>query len=85
MAENHHDTEDRADYSAERKHRRWPDLVTLTVGVATLFLAALLLSDGTAYLLVINARWVLAGGAILVGLVLLIGGSRRGLMRRKRR
>lgn len=82
MAE-HYDTEDRVETSA-RAERRWPDLVTLTVGIATLFVSAFVLSDGSTWLPVIDARWVLAGGATLVGLVLLLGGSFRGRLRRRR-
>jgi hypothetical protein len=81
----YHDTENHADDSVDEVRRRWPDLVTLTIGIATLFVAAFVLSDGTTWLPVFDARWVLAGGATLVGLVLLLGGSFRGKVRRRRR
>jgi hypothetical protein len=72
-----------AEYSDETKvESRRPDLLTLIAGVATLLVSAYVLTDGALWLPSIDPRWLLAGGAMLVGL-LLLGSSLRG-SRRKR-
>ena len=51
--------------------RRGVDVFTLIVGVATLLISAYFLSDGASWLPPFDFRWVIAGGAVLVGLMLL--------------
>jgi hypothetical protein len=46
------------------------DVFTLIVGVATLLISAYVLSDGASWLPHIDFRWVIAGGAVFVGLLL---------------
>ncbi|NKQ58140.1 hypothetical protein HFP15_35305 [Amycolatopsis sp. K13G38] len=57
--------------------RRGVDIFTLIVGIATLFVSAYVLSDGVSWLPSVDWRWVLAGGAVLIG-VLMLGASLRG-------
>lgn len=57
--------------------RRGPDLLTLFAGIATLLMAAYVLSDGETWLPSFDPRWLLAGGAVLVGLLLLGSSVRR--------
>lgn len=47
------------------------DVFTLIVGVATLLISAYVLSDGASWLPEFDFRWVVAGGAVFVGLMLL--------------
>jgi len=62
--------------------RRWPDLFTMLVGLATLFASAYVLTDGRVWVPTVDPRWLLAGGAGLVGLLMLASSLRGG--RRKR-
>jgi hypothetical protein len=62
--------------------RRGPDLFTLLVGVATLLVSTYVLTDGALWFPDLDARWLIAGGALLVGLFLLAGSLRGN--RRKR-
>lgn len=57
--------------------RRGPDLLTLIVGLAALVVSAYVLSDGALWVPEIDARWVLAGGALTVGIVMLSASLRR--------
>ena len=68
--------------SAERDKRRRPDLLPLLAGIASLLVSAYVLTDGAIWLPILNPRWLLAGGAMLVGL-LLLGGSMRGKRRKQ--
>lgn len=61
----------------EQRSRRGVDLFTLLAGVATLLISAYVLSDGDSWLPSFDLRWILAGGAVLVG-VLMLGASMRG-------
>jgi hypothetical protein len=67
-----------------RPRRRGPDPLALLVGLATLAMAVFAFVGELPDLSFVDARWVLAGGAALVGLVLLVGnlrgrsGGRRG-------
>ncbi len=61
----------------EQGKRRGVDLFTLLAGVATLLISAYVLSDGDSWLPSFDLRWILAGGAVLVG-VLMLGASMRG-------
>ena len=66
--------------SAAPVRRRGVDVFTLIVGVATLLISAYVLSDGASWLPRFDFRWVIAGGAVFVGL-LLLGASFRGKRR----
>jgi hypothetical protein len=57
--------------------RKRPDLLTLFAGIATLLMAAYVLTDGRIWLPTFDPRWLLAGGAVLVGLLLLGSSVRR--------
>lgn len=57
--------------------RRGFDPFALVVGLGALFVAAVGLSGNTSWLAVIDPRWLLAGGAVLVGVLLLVGTLRR--------
>jgi hypothetical protein len=60
--------------TAERKRL---DLITLFAGLAALVMAAYVLTDGKTWLPSFDPRWLLAGGAVLVGLLLLGTSVRR--------
>ncbi len=55
------------------------DVITLIFGVATLLVSAYVLSDGASWLPSFDFRWVVAGGAVFVGVLLLTAsfGSKR--------
>jgi len=57
------------------------DVFTLIMGVATLLVSAYVLSDGASWLPSFDFRWVVAGGAVFVGLMLL--GASFGSKRRR--
>jgi hypothetical protein len=65
--------------TAER--RRFPDPLALIVGLVTLVVSAYALSDGAFDLPGIDPRWLIGGGALFVGLMLL-GASLRPNRRR---
>jgi hypothetical protein len=66
-----------AEHDTERQvERRRPDLITLLVGVATLVVSAYVLTDGALWVPSIDPRWLLAGGALVVGLFLLVASVR---------
>lgn len=56
--------------------RRGPDLLTLAAGLGALGISVGALLGGIGWLPGVDARWVLAAVAILVGLVLVIGSIR---------
>lgn len=62
--------------TGQRPQRRGVDVFTLLLGVATLLVSAYVLTDGAHWLPSFDLRWVLAGGAILVG-ALMLGASMR--------
>jgi hypothetical protein len=68
------DSENTTDKTTERKR---PDLLTLFAGLAALVMAAYVLTDGKTWLPSFDPRWLLAGGAVLVGLLLLGTSVRR--------
>lgn len=72
MAENPY----RHDGTGQRPGRRRVDVFTLVLGLATLLVSGYVLSDGAGWLPSFDLRWVLAGGAVLVG-VLMLGASMR--------
>ncbi len=60
---------------AEREsevRRRGPDLLTLIAGIGTLLVSAYVLTDGALWIPSLDPRWLLAGGALVVGLALLM-------------
>ncbi|RSM68126.1 hypothetical protein DMH04_47395 [Kibdelosporangium aridum] len=61
----------------EKTERKRVDLLTLFAGLATLLLSAYVLTDGQTWLPSFDPRWLLAGGAVLVGLLLLGSSVRR--------
>ncbi|WP_309115171.1 hypothetical protein [Saccharothrix sp.] len=61
----------------EVQEKRGVDVVGLVFGVAALVAAAYMLSDGAAWPDFLDLRWVLAGGAMVIGLGLLAGSARR--------
>ena len=60
--------------------RRGFDPLTLVAGIGTLLVSAYVLSDGASWLPAFDVRWVLAGGAMLIG-VLMVAASLRGKRR----
>lgn len=54
-----------------RARRRFPDPVGLIVGLITLVISAYALSDGAVDLPSADPRWLIAGVALFVGLMLL--------------
>lgn len=65
----------------ERRRRRFPDPVNLVVGLLTLAMAGYVLSDGRWNLPDVDPRWAVAGGALLIGLLLLGASVRPGRRR----
>lgn len=65
------------------ERRRFPDPVTMVFGLITLVVSAYVLSDGAFDLPGIDPRWLIGGGALFVGLMLL-GASLRPNRRRNR-
>ncbi|WP_328606282.1 hypothetical protein OG943_41140 [Amycolatopsis sp. NBC_00345] len=59
-----------------RPARRGVDVFSLIVGLVTLLVSAYVLSDGASWMPTFDFRWILAGGAVFVG-VLLLGASFR--------
>jgi len=50
---------------------RFPDAWSLIIGLVTLVVSAYALSDGAVDLPTADPRWLIAGGALFVGLMLL--------------
>ena len=61
---------------APEVRRRGPDPLTLLVGLATLGMAVFAFVGELPDLSFVDPRWLLAGGAAAVGLVLLVGNLR---------
>jgi hypothetical protein len=57
--------------------RRGMDGFTLVAGIVTLLISGYVLSDGASWMPAFDLRWVLAGGAVLIG-VLMLAASLRG-------
>ncbi|HKS49441.1 MAG TPA: hypothetical protein VJT49_30895 [Amycolatopsis sp.] len=72
MAENPYQYEE----TDQRPRRRGADVFTLILGLATLLVSGYVLTDGAIWLPHVDLRWVLAGGGVLVG-VLMLGASLR--------
>jgi hypothetical protein len=77
------DLTDRDDVETEQHRRRFPDPVNLVAGLLTLWVAVYALSDGRFGFTGLDPRWVIAGIALLIG-VLLLGASLRPSRRRHR-
>lgn len=60
-----------------RVGRRGLDPATLLFGITSLLISAIALTDGQGWLPDVDPRLLLAGGAVLVGLLLLVGALRR--------
>jgi len=60
-----------------QKNRRGLDPVTLMFGIGALLVSGTALTNGSGLLPGVDPRWLLAGGAVFVGLLLLIGTLRR--------
>lgn len=56
--------------------RRMPDLLALLCGLAALAVATTAIVGSTAWLPPVDARWLLAGGAMVIGLLLLVSSLR---------
>jgi hypothetical protein len=56
--------------------RRGPDLLTLLAGLGALGIAGTALLGGIAWLSDLDPRWVIAGLALIVGLLLVLGSLR---------
>ncbi|ATY09468.1 hypothetical protein CU254_02480 [Amycolatopsis sp. AA4] len=56
--------------------RRGVDWITLIVGVATLLVSGYVLTDGSSWLPTFDFRWIIAGGAVFCG-ILMLGASFR--------
>jgi hypothetical protein len=66
------------DTTTQRRPRRgFPDPFALIVGIVTLVVSAYALSDGAFDLPAIDPRWLIGGGALFVGLMLLGASLRR--------
>jgi hypothetical protein len=79
VAEHDYDTEYHPDTNAQqdnRLDRRGPNVFILLVGLGVLCASAYVISDGNTWLPPIDPRWLLAGGALVVGLLLLIASLR---------
>jgi hypothetical protein len=61
----------------ETDRRRGPDLLALIAGIGTLLVSTYVLTDGSIWLPSIDPRWLLAGGALVVGLFMLTASMRR--------
>lgn len=64
-----YDTYD-TDQQAAPVRKRGVDVFTLIAGLAVLFVSAYVLTDGSSWLPGLDLRWILAGGAVFVGLML---------------
>ena len=78
MTDNPYQTENPYRYEETEQYpqRRRVNVFTLVLGVATLMMSAYVLTDGTSWLPTLDLRWILAGGAVLVG-TLMLGASMR--------
>lgn len=54
------------------------DPISLIAGVLTLLASAYILADGAGWVTVLDPRWVLAGAAVLAGVLMLGTSARRG-------
>jgi hypothetical protein len=59
----------------QNETKRFPDVLTLLAGLGTLLVSAYVITDGG--FRVPNPTWILAGGALLVGVLLLASSLRK--------
>ena len=59
----------------QNETRQFPDVLTLIAGIGTLLVSAYVLTDGA--FRIPNPTWLLAGGALLVGVLLLASSLRK--------
>lgn len=59
-----------------KRRRHGPDLLTLLAGLVTLAVACMALANWVPDFPSLDLRWLLAGGAVLVGVLLLIASVR---------
>ncbi|SFQ24711.1 hypothetical protein SAMN05421810_105337 [Amycolatopsis arida] len=71
------ETETTGTTGTEPRQRHRVDLFTLLAGVAALLVSGYLLADGDRWLPDLDLRWVLAGGAVFVGVLMLTASARR--------
>lgn len=67
-----------AEFDTERPVRRRLDPVALIAGIGTLLVAAYVLTDGAIWFPSVDPRWLLAGGALVIGLIMLVASLRGG-------
>jgi hypothetical protein len=66
-----------SEFDTEREtEKHGPDVLALLVGLATLGVSGYVLSDGQNWMPDVDARWLVAGGALLVGVILLMSSLR---------
>lgn len=75
-AEGSHSEQD-TDYR-DGNRRRGVDPISLIAGILVLLASAYVLSGGAAWLSGIDLRWIVAGGAVLAGTLMLGASIRRG-------
>lgn len=75
MAEYDYDNYDSTPTAQPEK--RGVDVFTLIIGIATLLVSGYVLSDGASWLPRFDFRWIMAGGAIFVGVLLLAASVRK--------
>jgi hypothetical protein len=71
--------------AAVERRRRGPDVLTLLMGLICLISAVMTLAGWMPAMPMFDPRWLLAGGAILVGVLLLVASLRSPGARRARR
>nr|WP_157608743.1 hypothetical protein [Saccharomonospora glauca] len=64
-----------ADDGRKSAPRTW-DLFSLLAGIATLFVSFYILTDAHTWLGEVALRWLLAGGAVAVGVLMLVSSMR---------
>lgn len=74
--------QDEARNTEGRDHTERParklDPISLIAGVLALLASAYILTDGAGWVTVLDPRWVLAGTAVLAGVLMLGTSARRG-------
>lgn len=62
---------------SDHNNRRGLDPVTLLFGIGALLVSGTALTNGSGLLPGVDPRWLLAAGAVIVGMLLLVGTLRR--------
>jgi hypothetical protein len=63
--------------TAPAETRRGVDWITLFVGVATLLVSAYVLSDGASWLPSLDFRWIVSGGVVFCGILMVAASFRK--------